>query len=270
MKKEHALYQLKNISFSYTEKMLLNQFNLSIDENKFIGVLGPNGSGKSTLLSLLSGILTPQSGDCLIRDVPIASYQKKELAKFLTLLPQDFAIRFNFTVQEVVEMGRHPHLKRFECLSESDFILIEKVMKQLDILQFSDRPVTDLSGGEQQRVALARVLVQDPEVLLLDEFNSNLDIYHTLSILSLLQQKMDSSNLTLIAAIHDINLAAAFCDEIIFMKAGKIITQGDSRDVLKPKIISEVYGVDVDVIENPKTKRPYILFNSITTKNGAT
>ncbi|MCI5124084.1 MAG: ABC transporter ATP-binding protein, partial [Candidatus Electrothrix sp. AR5] len=156
-------------------------------------------------------------------------------------------VRFGFSVREVVEMGRHPHLGRFASLTEQGHALVDAVMEEMGVAEFTARSVTRLSGGEKQRVAVARALVQDPEVLLLDEATSNLDIYHSLSILGLIHRRVAEQGLTVVAAIHDLNLAAYFCDELIFLKNGRIICQGPTDEVLRPDVIQEVYGVEAQV-----------------------
>ncbi|MCI5143714.1 MAG: ATP-binding cassette domain-containing protein, partial [Candidatus Electrothrix sp. ATG1] len=163
---------------------------------------------------------------------------------------QVFVVRFGFSVREVVEMGRHPHLGRFASLTEQGHALVDAVMEEMGVAGFAARSVTRLSGGEKQRVAVARALVQDPEVLLLDEATSNLDIYHSLSILGLIRRRVEEQGLSVVAAIHDLNLAAYFCDELIFLKKGRVICQGSTEEVLRPEIIREVYGVESQVRED--------------------
>jgi iron complex transport system ATP-binding protein len=262
MKSGQVLYNLKGIDFSYNKKRVLKNITLQIPSGKFIGILGPNGSGKSTLLDILAGLQKPHSGKCELSGKNIKEYQQLQLAKFLALMPQDFSVRFDFKVSEVIAMGRHPHISRFAPLQSSDYELIEETMKMLDISDLADRNVRALSGGEQQRVALARVLVQTPEVLLLDEFSSNLDIYHTLTILKLLKREISTGSLTVISAVHDINQAALFCDELIFIKKGEIIAMGKTEKILTPDIIYKVYGVNAEIKYNSKNSRPYIIFET--------
>ena len=165
----------------------------------------------------------------------------------MALVPQDFVVRFGFSVREVVEMGRHPHLGRFSGLTDLDYALVDSVMEELEIATLADRPVTKLSGGEKQRVAVARALAQDPEVLLLDEATSNLDVFHSLSILGAIRRRVKEKGLTVIAALHDLNLATFFCDQLIFLKKGRLLYQGALDDVLQAQVIREVYGVDARV-----------------------
>jgi iron complex transport system ATP-binding protein len=214
------------------------------------GILGPNGSGKTTLLDLLAGFLVPQHGRIIFGGRPLAGWKPIDLAKRVALVPQDFAVRFDFTVRAVVEMGRHPHLGRFAALDDHDHRLVDSVMEELEIDGLADRPVTRLSGGEKQRVAVARALAQDPQVLLLDEATSNLDIFHTLSILGAIRRRVREQGLTVIAALHDLNQAAFFCDRLLFLRQGRMVCQGEVEEVLRPDVISDVYGVQAQVVHN--------------------
>ncbi len=241
------LWQLDQVGFGYGEQPVLRGLDLQLEQGRCYGILGPNGSGKTTLLDLLCGLLSPVSGKILFRQNRLVDWQPRKLARKMALVPQDFVVRFGFTVREVVEMGRHPHLGRFASLSEQDHKLVDSVMEEMGVAEFAARSVTRLSGGEKQRVAVARALAQAPEVLLLDEATSNLDIYHSLSILGLIRNRVREQGLTVVAAIHDLNLAAFFCDHLIFLKDGQLICQGETSEVLQAEVIREVYGVDAQV-----------------------
>ncbi|MCI5122369.1 MAG: ABC transporter ATP-binding protein [Candidatus Electrothrix sp. AUS4] len=244
------LWELEQVAFSYKEQPVLRDIDLRLPAGKCYGILGPNGSGKTTLLDLLCGLAVADKGEVRYRETLLKTWPARELAKRVALVPQDFQVRFAFSVRDVVEMGRHPHLGRFAALSTEGHALVDAVMEEMGVAGFAARPVTRLSGGEKQRVAVARALVQDPEVLLLDEATSNLDIYHSLSILSLIRQRVVKQGLTVVAAIHDLNQAAYFCDELIFFKNGQIVCQGPTGEVLRPDVIQEVYGVEAQVRED--------------------
>ena len=241
------LWQLDQVGFSYGDQSVLHDLDLQLKKGRCYGILGPNGSGKTTLLDLMCGLLPPSDGDILFRQTRLAEWHPRQLARRMALVPQDFVVRFGFTVREVVEMGRHPHLGRFASLSEQDYKIVDSVMEEMGVAEFTNRSVTQLSGGEKQRVAVARALTQTPEVLLLDEATSNLDIYHSLSILGLIQRRVRKQGLTVVAAIHDLNLAAFFCDNLFFLKDGQLICQGETNEVLRADVIREVYGVDAQV-----------------------
>ncbi len=241
------LWQLQQVGFSYGNLPVLHDLNLQLKKGCCYGVLGPNGSGKTTLLDLLCGLLLPTAGRIELGGAALSSWRSKALAGKVALVPQDFVVRFGFSVREVVEMGRHPHLGRFSGLSDQDYALVDSVMEELGIATLADRQVTRLSGGEKQRVAVARALAQDPEVLLLDEATSNLDVYHSLSILGAIRRRIRKKGLTVIAALHDLNLATFFCDQLIFLKNGRLLYQGALDEVLQAQVIRDVYGVDAHV-----------------------
>ena len=241
------LWQVEQVGFKYGAVPVLQDLDLQLEKGCCYGVLGPNGSGKTTLLDLLCGLLVPESGAITLCGRPLVDWSHRQLARKVALVPQDFVVRFGFTVREVVEMGRHPHLGRFAGLSTRDHRLVDLVLEELGIGAFADRPVTRLSGGEKQRVAVARALAQDPEVLLLDEATSNLDIFHSLSILGTIRDRIREQGLTVVAALHDLNLATFFCDRLIFIKNGRMVCQGPINEVLRAEIIHEVYGVEAEV-----------------------
>jgi len=241
------LWQLDQVGFGYGDRAVVRDLDLQLEKGKCYGILGPNGSGKTTLLDLLCGLLVPKAGKVELCGQPLSGWQPRPLARKVALVPQDFVVRFGFSVREVVEMGRHPHLGRFATLTAQDHALVDAVMEELGIAAFADRPVTRLSGGEKQRVAVARALAQDPEVLLLDEATSNLDIFHSLSILGTIRSRVREQGLTVIAALHDLNLAGFFCDQLIFLRQGRLLHQGTVDEVLQSEVIQEVYGVDARV-----------------------
>jgi len=241
------LWHLDRISFSYREQAVLHDLGLQLERGRCYGILGPNGSGKTTLLDILCGLLVPQKGRIDFSGRPLSGWGPAELARKVAMVPQDFLVRFGVSVREVVQMGRHPHLARFAGLTDQDYDLVNSVMDELAITALADRPVTRLSGGEKQRVAVARALVQNPEVLLLDEATSNLDIFHSLSILDTIGRRVREQGLTVITALHDLNLATSFCDQLIFLKQGRLVCRGPLDEVLQADIIHEVYGVHARV-----------------------
>lgn len=253
MKERHdPLWELSGVVFGYGESPLFNGLDLTIGQGVGYGLLGPNGSGKSTLLDLLCGLSRPRQGTIRYRGQPLEAWRPRQLAVRLALVPQDFTLRFDFTAREVVAMGRHPHLHRFAAMDAAEHRLVDEIMAELGIAHLAGRPVTRLSGGEKQRVAVARALVQEPEALLLDEATSNLDVYHALEILRILRRRIEGG-LTVLAAIHDLNFAAAFCDELIFLKGGRIALRGRTELTLTPEVINQVYGVKATVREDELT-----------------
>lgn len=246
-KEDEVLWSLSGVSFGYDSKQVVNDISLALDGGRCYGILGPNGSGKTTLLDLLSGVLKPQAGKILFKGSPLQAWSRKKLARIMALVPQDFMVRFGFTVKDVVEMGLYPHLHRFAAPGEDECRRVDQVLTETGIASMADRPITQLSGGEKQRAAVARALVQQPEVLLLDEATSNLDIHHSLDILQLIRNRFKQQGMQVVAVLHDLNLAAFFCDELIFLKHGQVVCKGKTADVLTPEVIESVYGVQAHV-----------------------
>lgn len=254
------LWSLSGIRFNYSKTEVLQDINLKLFPGRCYGILGPNGSGKTTLLDILAGVLKPVAGTVTFQGKPLNQWPKKQLARVLGLVPQDFMVRFGFTVREAVEMGLHPHMSRFATPSEADLALINKALQETGISAMADRPITQLSGGEKQRVALARTLAQNPNVLLLDEATSNLDIHHSLEILRLIRQRYEKKDIHVVAVMHDLNLASFFCDELIFIKHGKIVYQGTTDTTLTPDVIADVYEVESEVVYNHFTNCRQVSF----------
>jgi iron complex transport system ATP-binding protein len=262
---DDLLWSLDKVSFGYNGTAVLRDVSLTLRPGNCYGILGPNGSGKTTLLDLLSGLLAPQSGTITFKGRPLQTWPKKQLAQMLALVPQDFMVRFGFSVREVVEMGLHPRLHRFAAPTKADQDRIDQALTMTGIAALADRPVTRLSGGEKQRVAVARALAQQPSVLLLDEATSNLDIHHSLEILQLIRSRFEQKGMQVIAVMHDLNLASFFCDRLIFLKQGRIICQGKTEAVLTPETIATVYGVEAEVTLNTFTNCRQVSFRLPTT-----
>ena len=255
------VWKLQDVSFAYISgREVLSAITLKFFPGHIYGILGPNGSGKTTLLDLLGGLGAPGTGNILYNGRNLGDYGTAALARRVALVPQDFLVRFPFNVRDVVEMGLHPHLGRFALPSHEDMDLVTGIMEELDIHGLADRPVTMLSGGEKQRVAVARALVQAREALLFDEATSNLDIFHSLSILDAVKRRAVQQGLCIVAAVHDINLAAFFCDELVFLKDGRVVETGTPESVLSPELIRYVYNVDARVRRDEFTGRPAVSF----------
>lgn len=237
----------RNVSFSYGEKLVLDDVNFEIKPGKFVGLLGPNGCGKTTLIGLISGTHHLQKGEILIGKRKVREISACEMARFLAVVPQFNTVNFPFTSLEIVLMGRHPFKERFERTTRRDIEVCLKYMEITDTVQFAKSPITHLSGGERQRVILARALVQQPRILILDEATSNLDIRHIVSFMATVRKLNQIHEITVISAMHDLNLAAMFCDEVIMMKDKKIQAKGLTSEVLTQENIERVYETPVRV-----------------------
>lgn len=247
-------FTIAGADFSYGSVAAIRDLTLTLPPGKFYGIVGPNGCGKTTLLDLLIGSRRPSSGTVSFHNRPVVEYRRRDLSRQVALVPQDFSIGFAFTVHEVVLMGRHPYLKRFSAPSSTDLDQVESAMDTIGISHFRDRFVNELSGGEKQRVVVARALAQDTPVILFDEATSNLDIRYTLEILNVAKRLVREEKKTVIAVIHNLNLAAAYCDEIVFMKQGRVVASGPADTVMAPETIKEVFGIEIQVRQDDFSK----------------
>lgn len=222
---------------------ILHGIDFTAGDRSLVGVIGPNGSGKSTLLKCIYRVLKPSEGAVFVDGQPLSEYRVRDSAKKIAVLAQHNFYNFEFTVQDVVLMGRAPHKRALERDSAADFKIVHEAMERVGVTPLRDRLFSTLSGGEQQRVLLARALAQQTPCLILDEPTNHLDIKYQLELLDLVR----SLDRTVIAAIHDLNIAAMYCDTIFVMQSGRIVAAGAPRDVLTRSLIRSVYEVDADV-----------------------
>jgi iron complex transport system ATP-binding protein len=253
-------FKLEGVDFYYGEKKAIDGLTAMLTAGKFYGLVGPNGSGKTTFLDLLCGFHRPVSGRILYNNRPLKTLSKKELAREIAFVPQNFYIRFPFTAHDVVMMGRFPHIPRFVAPSNEDRMIVDDVMEKSETLEFKKRYINELSSGERQRVVFARALAQQTPVLVLDEATSNLDIYFSIHLLNLARHEVKQSNKTVISVFQDINLAALFCDEILFLKQGHIIAHGETEAVMTPETIQSVFQVDAKIYSDPFAGAMQIVF----------
>jgi len=247
--------KVKDMEFNYASVHVLKDICIELAASEMLSVIGPNGAGKSTLLRCIDRILSPQKGCILLDGQNIKKMSRMELAKKMGYIPQSATQVFPATVFDVVLMGRRPHIGWRS--GEED---TEKVLETLQLLNIEDlsmRDINELSGGQQQKVFIACALTQEPDVLLLDEPTSNLDIRHQLEVMDIIKNIVREKKISAIMAIHDLNLAARYADRIIMMNSGKIFSAGDPVSVLTPDNIKEVYGVEAEVID--KRGRPHIV-----------
>ncbi len=250
------MFTCRQLSFSYRpgEKVIDDLF-LEIEAGLFYGIMGPNGCGKTTLIDLLAGHLAPQGGEIRLAGRPVGDFSRRELALEIALVPQFYNINFPYTAREIVLMGRYPHLPRFAAIGPEEEERVAAVMAETDTLELADRPVTELSGGERQRVVFARALVQETPVLFLDEATANLDINHTLNLLSLVRRRIAEQGLTVVAVFQDMNLAAACCDRLVLLSRGRVEIAGRVDEVLAPEPLARVFGVEARVYDDPFFRR---------------
>ncbi|MEM2850686.1 MAG: ABC transporter ATP-binding protein [Candidatus Bathyarchaeia archaeon] len=251
--------ELHDISFRYESVDVLENITFSIGEGEFVGVLGPNGSGKTTLLRTISGLLKPYKGAVLLNGTDIHRLSSKDVAKQVAVVPQDSVAAFNFTALDIVLMGRNPHLSRFQLENPRDLAIAKKALELTGVWHLADRPITEVSGGERQRIIIARALAQEPKVLLLDEPTLHLDIDSQIGIMDLLKNLCKKDKLIVMAVLHDFNLAARYCDKIILLHEKKIISLGRAEDVLNKENMAKVFGVEAIVKRHPMTDTLYII-----------
>ena len=251
---------LDAISFSYPKQAVLDKVSCRFDQGKFHVILGPNGSGKTTLLDILSGFSKPDSGCAYLGSTPLINLSKRDIARQISLVSQDYNIRFPFTVEEVVLMGRHPFIDRFSRPTKEDFSLVEEVMHHTGINHLKHKKMTEISGGEKQRSVFARALCQNTPFLLLDEAFANMDIRHTLELLKLLKEYVRRKNKTVIAVLHDLNMAAQWADTALMIKAGRVLIHGDIDTVFTDTNIQAIFDVEPRVAFNEYTRSKQVFF----------
>lgn len=253
------IMRVEGLSRSYGKKEVLKDIHFSIKAGESLGIIGPNGSGKTSLLELLSGVVKTQKGKVYYKNKNIKKYSSKELAKSLAVLQQDSLPIMDFTVKEVVKMGRYPYQNWLGEESVNIDKFINTILEKMTLLSLENRKISQLSGGERQRVALAKVMVQDPSLVMLDEPTTYLDIGHQIQLMDQIHNWQEENQLTVISVLHDLNLAALYCEQLILMQAGKIIKKGKPEEIIKKEIIEEVYETSPIIIEHPKAKVPQII-----------
>jgi len=225
----------------------LDNVSVDVERGSLMGLLGPNGCGKTTLLRLLSGVLPAHRGAVALNDVPLRGQSRRQIAKQIAVVPQETHPAFDYTVLEMVLMGRHPHLGVLELEGPADLALAREALVATSTEHLASRAYMTLSGGEKQRVVIASALTQTPEVLLLDEPTASLDLGYQLEVATLLTRLNRDRGVTMVLATHDLNLAAALCDRLVLMRDGRVLAQGPTRDVLTAPMIQRLYDVDADV-----------------------
>jgi iron complex transport system ATP-binding protein len=240
--------ELRDVAFGYGARPVVDGVSLNLRPGRIVGLLGPNGAGKSTLIRLAAGLLMPRRGMVLLEGRDIGAWSRRDVARLVAVLPQDAVIPPAFTGREIALMGRSPHLGWLAAEGPADLAAVERALEQADAVAFADRRVGELSGGERQRLLLARALAQEPSVLLLDEPTVHLDLGHQLAMLELVVGLARTQGMAVLAVYHDLNLAAQSCDELMVLADGKIALRGAPDDVLRSRVVGDVYGVGLELL----------------------
>lgn len=231
---------------------------LSVTTRTLLAITGPNGSGKSTLLRIAAGVLKPEKGEVFLDDIPMASMERRTLARHIAFLPQEVTALFDYTVEEIVGMGRYPHTSGFGDWTARDREVVEWCLRETHTFTLRHRPLSHLSGGERKRALLASVLAQEPQILLLDEPTAALDIHHQIRFFSLLR-KLREKGMGIAIVTHELNLAALFCDRLLLLQDGMRIAEGRPEEVLGERHLETVYGRDVLLLRHPITGGPLVI-----------
>ena len=256
--------EARGIDFSYYDGLVLRDVSLGLRIGDLMGLIGPNGSGKTTLLRVLSGLLPSKRGHVYLDGRNIREFSRREIARRVAVVPQELAMPFTFSAYEMVMMGRTPHVRPILGAGPRDRQVVAEKMDMTATSVLAERPFSELSGGEKRRVIIAMALAQEPEILLLDEPTVHLDINHQVEILELIKRLNRRECLTVLASMHDLNLAALYFDRLILLDGGKVVANGSPAEVLREESIHQVFQADVQVQEHPTHHTPQVVILPLT------
>ncbi|GLB24446.1 ABC transporter [Lacrimispora xylanolytica] len=239
----------ENMIVTLANTDIVNDISIKVKNKQFVGLIGPNGCGKSTLLKSIYKVIKPKKGSIYLGDLDVLNSEPLSVSRIMGVVGQFNDLSFDFTVEEMVLMGRTPHKKFMERDTEEDYKIVREALNKVSLTGYEDRSYLTLSGGEKQRVILARAIAQQPSFLVMDEPTNHLDIKYQLQILSIVKQM----NIGTLAALHDLELAAEYCDYLYVMKQGKLMAQGTPKELLTSTLIREVYDVSCEIYTNPVT-----------------
>ena len=260
------MLEIRDLTLSYGERVALRDVSLSLGRGELLGVVGPNASGKSSLIRAITDVVTPQRGEVWLDGSLVRRLSRRELSLRVAVVPQNPSLPEAFTALEVVLMGRTPHLGLLQSERRADWAAVRRALEQTDAFELADRRIGELSGGERQRVVVARALAQEAPLLLLDEPTAHLDVGHQAAVLELLQrlcrppeaERGDGSPKAVLAVVHDLTLAAQYCDRLAMLSEGRLVALGSPQEVLLPQVLASVYRTQVSVFPHPLTGRPVV------------
>ncbi|GIM30869.1 ABC transporter ATP-binding protein [Paraclostridium bifermentans] len=248
----------KNLKVGYEEKVIIENLSLSINKGEVVSIIGPNGCGKSTLLKTLSRIIKPMSGGIYIQNESIKSLKSKHISQKVCLLSQHNDAPGDLTVEELVYFGRIPHKKWYESKTKSDEEIVNWAIENTGLKRYKNTPINSLSGGERQRAYIAQALCQKPDILLLDEPTTYLDISYQLEVMELVREINEKFNITIVMVLHELNQASKYSDRLVIMKDGEIVSDGCPREVINKETIKQVYKIECDIDNDPISNKPRI------------
>lgn len=249
--------EVEDIKYSIDQKLIVKGVSLGIEEGDFVGLIGPNGCGKSTLLKNIYKVYKPDSGKVYIDGRDISKMTNRDTAREMSVMQQENNVEFDMTVYDMVMLGRYAHQNLWNNDKIREREIVENAIKEVGMEGYEERSFISLSGGEKQRTLVARALVQEAPLIILDEPTNHLDIGYQYQIMNILRSQKD---LTVFSSIHDMNIAACYCDKIIMMKAGHIVKVGTPEEVMTPEMIKGLFGVDIELTRNPVTGKPNVVF----------
>ncbi|MFC6953643.1 heme ABC transporter ATP-binding protein [Halorubellus litoreus] len=251
------MIRVEDLTVSLGGTDVLDGVSMAVDDGEFVGLVGPNGAGKTTLLRCLSGVLSPDDGVVTVDGDAVGSLGARESSRRIAVVPQDTQLAFDFSVRDVVAMGRTPHRGRFDRATSEDRDVVDRAMDRTEVMRFADKAITAVSGGERQRVVLARALAQEAPVLLLDEPTASLDVNHQIRTLDLVADLVEDGR-TAVAAIHDLSLAARYCDRLVLLADGGVVAAGPPERVLERATVADAFDADAAVVDDPVTGTPAV------------
>ena len=254
-----TVLDIRNIRFAYGDTEILKNVELGVERGEIMGLVGPNGAGKTTLLNILTGALKAQRGTVTLDGRSLRDLKPRDRARLVAMVPQTPVVPPGFTALELVMMGRNPHLRLLQWEGPEDMEVCRQAMEMTDTWELAHRVLSSLSGGEKQRVVIARALAQRTDLLLLDEPTAHLDIGYQPAVLDMIEKIRREAGVTVVAAMHDLTLAAQYCHRIALLHDGTILAVGKPDEVLRPEVVSEAFGADVCVIRHPVHGTPVIL-----------